>query len=105
MMLKFSNKNYHLKITDTDIFLIFIFKNDIIQFLEKKVLKKYQTINSVFMLSIEEQEIVEKGKKHWNLEILSKRRGGYVDSETIKDLIDKVIENTWTQAKVFYGLI
>ena len=54
-------------------------------------------------LSVEEQEMIEKGKKHWNLDILSKRRGGYVYSETIKDLIDKVIENTWTQAKIFYG--
>ena len=26
-----------------------------------------------------------------------------MNSETIKELIDKVIENTWTQAKVFYG--
>jgi hypothetical protein len=54
-------------------------------------------------LSIEEQEMVERGKRHWNLDVLSKRRGGYVNSETIKELIDKVIENTWTQAKVFYG--
>ena len=54
-------------------------------------------------LSVEEQEMIEKGKSHWSLDILSKRRGGYVDSKTIKELIDKVIENTWTQAKVFYG--
>ena len=26
-----------------------------------------------------------------------------LDSSTIKELIDKIIENTWTQAKVFYG--
>ena len=54
-------------------------------------------------LSVEEQEMIQKGKNHWSLNILSKRRGGYVDSRTIKELIDKVIENTWTQAKVFYG--
>ena len=54
-------------------------------------------------LSVEEQEMIQKGKNHWSLDILSKRRGGYVDSRTIKELIDKVIENTWTQAKVFYG--
>ena len=54
-------------------------------------------------LSVEEQEMIQKGKNHWSLDILSKRRGGYVDSMTIKELIDKVIENTWTQAKVFYG--
>jgi hypothetical protein len=53
-------------------------------------------------LSVEEQEIIQKGKNHWSLDILSKRRGGYADSRTIKELIDKVIENTWTQAKVFY---
>lgn len=54
-------------------------------------------------LSVEEHEMIQKGKNHWSLDILSKRRGGYVDSRTIKELIDKVIENTWTQAKVFYG--
>jgi len=54
-------------------------------------------------LSVEELEMIEKGKRHWSLDILSKRRGGYVDGETIKEIIDKVIENTWTQAKVFYG--
>ena len=26
-----------------------------------------------------------------------------LDSSTIKEPIDKIIENTWTQAKVFYG--
>ena len=26
-----------------------------------------------------------------------------LDSSTIKELIDKIIENTWTEAKVFYG--
>jgi hypothetical protein len=36
------------------------------------------------------------------MDILSKR-GGYVDSKTIKELIDKVIENTWREAKIFYG--
>lgn len=54
-------------------------------------------------LSVEEQEMIQKGKNHWSLSILSKRHGGYVDSSTIKELIDKIIENTWTQAKVFYG--
>ena len=54
-------------------------------------------------LSVEEQEMIQKGKNHWSLGILSKKRGGYVDSRTIKELIDTVIENTWTQAKVFYG--
>ena len=54
-------------------------------------------------LSVEEQEMIQKGKNHWSLDILSKRRGGYVDSRTIKELIDKVVENTWTQSKVFYG--
>ena len=42
-------------------------------------------------LSVEEQEMIQKGKTHWSLDILSKRRGGYVDSKTIKELIDKVI--------------
>ena len=58
--------------------------------------------NVIESLSIEEQEIIERGKKHWDMDILSERRGGYIDSKTIKELIDKVIENTWIQAKVFY---
>ena len=40
-------------------------------------------------LSDEELKMVEKGKKHWSMEALNRRSGGYVDSETIKDLIDK----------------
>lgn len=54
-------------------------------------------------MTTEEREMIQKGKNYWSLGILSKRRGGYVDSRTIKELIDKVIENTWAQAKVFYG--
>ena len=66
--------------------------------------EKELCISDVFKsLCVEEQEMIEKGKKHWNLDILNKRRGGYVGSETIKELIGKVIENTWIQAKVFYG--
>lgn len=53
-------------------------------------------------LSDEELKMIEKGKKHWNMDSLSKKSGGYVKSDTIKELIDKVIENTWTQAKLFY---
>ena len=52
--------------------------------------------------SDEEKEILERGKEIWNLECLQKRKGGYVDSSTVKDLIDKVIENTWAQAREFY---
>lgn len=70
---------------------------------EKNTDKNLNISDIMKLLSIEEQEMIEKGKKHWKLNILSKRHGGYVDSETIKELIDKVIENTWTQAKVFYG--
>ena len=65
--------------------------------------KKLHISDVMKSLSVEEQEMIQKGKNHWSLDILSKRRGGYVDSRTIKELIDKVIENTWTQAKVFYG--
>lgn len=65
--------------------------------------KKLNISDVMKSLSVDEQEMIEKGKRHWDLDVLSKRRGGYVDSKTIKELIDKVIENTWTQAKVFYG--
>ena len=54
-------------------------------------------------LSDEEKDMIERGKKHWNLDVFSERRGGYVESKTLKELIDKVIENTWTQAKGFYS--
>ncbi len=74
-----------------------------IQTFEQNTDKNLNISDVMKSLSVEEQEMIEKGKKHWNLDILSKRRGGYVDSKTVKELIDKVIENTWTQAKVFYG--
>ena len=53
-------------------------------------------------LSNEEQQMIQKGKNHCNLDVLNKKRGGYVYSVTIKELIDNVIENTWSQAKSFY---
>lgn len=54
-------------------------------------------------LSDEEFEILEKGKRHWrNMDVLNEVRGGYVKSETIKKLIDKVIENTWAVSKTYY---
>ena len=53
-------------------------------------------------LTDEEIKMIEKGKNHWDMEIFKERpRGGRVDSETMKFLIDKVIENTWEQAKIF----
>jgi len=61
------------------------------------------TSDVIKSLSVEEIEMIERGKKHWDMDVLNKRHGGFVDSKTIKELIDKVIENTWTQAKVFYG--
>lgn len=64
--------------------------------------EKSENMNIDNKLSEEEQQMIQKGKKHWDMEILQKRRGGHVDSKTIKDLIDKVIENTWSQAKSFY---
>ena len=58
--------------------------------------------NPNYSLSDSELEMIEKGKKHWELDILKREKGGYLGSETIKDLINKVIENTWVQAKDFY---
>ena len=74
-----------------------------IQTFEQHTDKNLNISDVMKSLSVKEQEMIQKGKNHWSLDILSKRRGGYVDSRTIKELIDKVIENTWTQAKVFYG--
>ena len=53
-------------------------------------------------LSEKELEMIQKGKEHWNLDVLNKMDGGRVKSSTIKDLIGKVIENTWGEAKKFY---
>ena len=53
-------------------------------------------------LSERELEMIQKGKKVWDLDVLNKMDGGRVKSSTIKDLIGKVIENTWDQAKKFY---
>lgn len=54
------------------------------------------------ILSDKEQQMIQKGKNHWNMDILNEKRGGYVNSNTIKELIDNVIENTWIHAKDFY---
>ena len=53
-------------------------------------------------LSERELEMIQKGKKVWDLDVLNKMDGGRVKSSTIKDLIGKVIENTWGEAKKFY---
>ena len=53
-------------------------------------------------LSNEELKMIEKGQKHWDMDVLNKEEGGYVRSETINYLINQVIENTWVQAKNFY---
>ncbi len=53
-------------------------------------------------LSEKELEMIQKGKEHWNLDVLNKVDSGRVKSSTIKDLIGKVIENTWGEAKKFY---
>jgi len=55
------------------------------------------------MVVEDEKSFIEKGKKHWNLEILKEVEGGYVKSSTIKYLIDKVIENTWEQCKRYFN--
>jgi hypothetical protein len=53
----------------------------------------------------DEEKFIEKGKEHWNLEILKKVESGYVKSSTLKYLIDKVIENTWEQCKRYFNEI
>ena len=54
-------------------------------------------------LSERELEMIQKGKEHWNLDVLNKIDSGRIKSSTIKDLIGKVIENTWNQSKKFYN--
>ncbi len=54
-------------------------------------------------LSEKELEMIQKGKNIWDLDVLNKMDGGRVKSSTIKDLIGKVIENTWNQSKKFYN--
>lgn len=53
-------------------------------------------------LSERELEMIQKGKKVWDLDVLNKMDGGRVKSSTIKDLIGMVIESTWGEARKFY---
>ena len=52
------------------------------------------------LLSKEENDMLIKGKEHWNMESLNKNKN--VKSHLVKEIIDKVIENTWMEAKKFY---
>lgn len=54
-------------------------------------------------LTQSEIDFINKGKEHWNLKILSEIKGGYVKSETIKWLVERVIENTFTNTRDFYN--
>ena len=63
---------------------------------------KQQTTIVEKKLTNAEQVQIQKGKDHWNLDVLNKMSGGYVKSTTIKSLIDKLIEDTWENAKAFY---
>jgi hypothetical protein len=53
-------------------------------------------------LSKKETEMIERGKKHWELDVLSEMQGEKITSDTIRLLINSVLENTWEQAKMFY---
>lgn len=62
------------------------------------------TVSEVLQnLSEEELNMIEKGKSHWSMDILNKKQSGHITSETIKELINLVIENTWVQSKIFYN--
>ena len=52
------------------------------------------------LLSKKENDMLIKGKEHWNMKSLNKDKN--VKSELVKEIIDKVIENTWMEAKRFY---
>lgn len=52
---------------------------------------------------LSEKELLERGKEIWcDMDILKKRASGRITSEAIKFLINKVIDNTWSQAKNFF---
>lgn len=52
--------------------------------------------------SIEEADRIKSGQEHWKgMEVL-KREGGYVNSETIKGLIDNIVSDVWQKAKEYY---
>jgi hypothetical protein len=65
---------------------------------------KIVTIDDILKsLSLKELEMIEKGKKHWkNMSVLNERHDGYVQSDTIKELIDRIVENVWIHAADFY---
>lgn len=55
-------------------------------------------------LTKEEIEMVNKGKKNWSMdEVKKKFDGGFITNETLTLLIDSIIENTWSNAKMFYN--
>ncbi len=55
-------------------------------------------------LNIEEIKMIKKGQKHWkNMNVLNENKGGYIDSSTIKNLINDVIDDVWRNAKEFYS--
>lgn len=59
---------------------------------------------SLESLSIEEIEMIEKGKNHWkSMDVLTNQRGGYITSDTIKLLIDYIVEDVWLKASNFYN--
>ena len=53
-------------------------------------------------LSDNEKVFLERGKQHWMLNALDEYNGGYIKSETLKELILNVIENTWMNAHNFF---
>jgi len=52
---------------------------------------------------LSEEELIASGKKIWKDMPILKKDGGYITSDTIKILIDNVIESTWRNAKTFFA--
>lgn len=70
-------------------------------------IKRYvQHITNQYKLEDKEQKAIERGKKYWtDLNVLNQNKGGYVSSDTIKKIIDIIVDDVWKNAKEFYNNI
>lgn len=54
-------------------------------------------------LSDDELSIIEKGKNHWkNMDVINEYKSGRITTETLKHLIDLIVEDVWINAHEYY---
>jgi len=58
--------------------------------------------NSRITTQNEEIETIIKGQQHWKNMPILETKGGRIDSETLKELIDLIVSDVWNNAKHYY---